>query len=118
MVKLRAQRIAEQMKKEIASIIKSEIKDPRLGFVTVTSVELSNDLRHSKVYISVYGNDAKKEDSLNILKKATGFVRKELSRRIKLRYTPEIVFKIDNSIEHGVKIAKLLSKVKDDSSCN
>jgi ribosome-binding factor A len=61
MAKLRAQRIAEQMKKEIASIIKNDIKDPRLGFVTVTSVDISNDLRHSKVYISVYGEESKKK---------------------------------------------------------
>jgi ribosome-binding factor A len=113
---MRAQRVAEQMKKVVAGIIEKELKDPRIGFVTVTSVELSNDLRYAKIYVSIYGDEKQKKDSLEGLRKATGFVRKEIGKRIKLRYTPEIEFKFDSSIEHGAKIAKLLSEVKEDSS--
>ncbi|MGI9952028.1 30S ribosome-binding factor RbfA [Moorellaceae bacterium AZ2] len=109
---LRAERVAEQMKKEIAQILQDEIKDPRIGFVTVTAVELSNDLQHAKVYVSIYGDDQEKKQTLEALARATGFVRREIGRRIKLRLTPEIVFKFDESIEHGDRIARLLSRIK------
>ncbi len=107
----RASRVAEQMKKEIAQIIRDEVKDPRVGFITVTGVDLSKDLRHSKVYISVLGSEKNQKESLEGLKKATSFIRRELGRRIKLRHTPEIDFRFDHSIEHGAHIAKLLSEV-------
>ena len=116
MMNQRAQRVSEQLKKEVSSIIMDEIKDPRIGFVTVTSVEASNDLRHAKVYVSIYGDEIQKDESLEGLKKATGFVRREIGKRIKLRYTPEIEFKFDNSIEYGDKINKLISKMKNNPS--
>lgn len=109
---LRAERVAEQMKKEIAQILQDELKDPRIGFVTVTAVELSNDLQHAKVYVSIYGTEQEKKQTLEALARATGFVRREIGRRIKLRLTPEIVFKFDESIEHGDRIARLLSQIK------
>lgn len=112
MVSHRSLRVSEQIKKEIAHIIENQLKDPRIGFVTVTSVELSGDLRHAKVFVSVYGNELQKEESLKGLQKAAGFIRREIGQRIKLRYTPEISFKFDDSIEHGAKIAKLLTEVR------
>lgn len=105
--------MGEQMKKEIAQILRDELKDPRVGFVTVTSVEVSGDLRHAKVFVSVLGDEEAKKQSLEGLQKATGFIRREVGQRIQLRYTPEIVFKFDASIEHGDKIARLLSQVGD-----
>lgn len=116
MARIRVRRIAEQMKKEVANIIETELKDPRIGFVTVISVDLSNDLRHAKIFVSILGDEQKKQESLEGLHRATGFVRSEIARRIKLRYTPEIQFVLDTSIEHGVKIAKLLSKVNEEDS--
>jgi len=112
MTSLRSNRVAEQMKKEVAQIIRDQVKDPRVGFVTVTAIELTNDLRHAKAYVSVLGNEKEKSDSLEGLKKATTFIRRELGNRIKLRHVPEIEFRIDQSIEHGAHISKLLSEVK------
>ncbi|MEW6661204.1 MAG: 30S ribosome-binding factor RbfA [Bacillota bacterium] len=104
-------RVAEEMKKEIADILQNEVKDPRVGFVTITSVELSTDLRNAKIFVSIFGDEEKQRQCLEALHKATGFVRREIGQRIKLRHTPELVFKFDSSIEHGDKIARLLSKV-------
>lgn len=111
MVSIRVHKVAEQMKKEIASIIEHQTKDPRIGFITITNVELSNDLRHAKVYFSSLGNDEEQKRSLEGLEKAKGFIRKEVAQRINLRYVPEILFRIDSSIEHGVKISKILSQI-------
>lgn len=107
----RAQRVSEQMKKEIAQILQDELKDPRIGFVTITSVEVTNDLRHAKVFVSVFGDEEDKKQTLEALSKASSFIRKEIGKRIKLRYTPEIIFRSDESIEHGAKIAEILNKI-------
>lgn len=112
MVRQRVPRVAEQMKKEIADILKNEIKDPRLGFVSVTDVELSTDLRYAKVYISVLGDEQAKRESLEVLTRATGFVRREIGQRLSLRFVPEITFKFDPSIERGARIAELLHQVR------
>ncbi|MBE3571643.1 MAG: 30S ribosome-binding factor RbfA [Moorella humiferrea] len=111
---LRVERVAEQMKKEIAQILRDELKDPRLeaGLVTVTGVELSSDLRYAKVYVSIYGDENQKKEVMEWLARATGYVRREIGQRLKLRYTPEIAFKFDNSIEHGDLINRLLMRVK------
>lgn len=112
MARQRVQRVAEQMKKEIADILKNEIKDPRLGFVSVTEVELSPDLRYAKVYISIFGDEQAKKESLEVLVRATGFVRREIGQRLSLRFVPEITFKFDPSIERGARIAELLHQVR------
>lgn len=112
MTRQRVQRVAEQMKKEIADILKTEIKDPRLGFVSVTDVELSADLRHAKVYVSVLGDERVKRESLDVLDRATGFVRREIGQRLSLRFVPEIAFKFDPSIERGARVAELLHQVR------
>jgi len=108
----RVDRVAEQMKKELADIIRNEIKDPRVGFVTVTKVELSSDLKYARVFVSVLGRGESGDQSLQALNKATGFIRSELGRRIRLRCTPEISFKPDQSIEHGIRISRLLTELE------
>lgn len=108
----RAVRLGEEMKKEIAQMLRDELKDPRIGFVTVTKVDVANDLGHAKVFVSILGSEEEKRQSMQALIKATGFVRSEIARRIRLRYAPEIVFKLDESIEQGVRIASLLEQVK------
>ncbi|MBC7325973.1 MAG: 30S ribosome-binding factor RbfA [Moorella sp. (in: Bacteria)] len=112
---LRVERVAEQMKKEIAQILQDELKDPRLGagLVTVTGVELSSDLRYAKVYVSIYGDAARKKEALEGLARATSFVRREVGRRLRLRHTPEIAFKFDASIEHGDHINRLLTQIRE-----
>jgi len=111
---VRTTRVAEQMKKEVASIVEKDLKDPRIGFITITNVELSNDLRHAKIFFSSLGSEEEQKRSLAGLDNAKGFIRKEIASRIQLRYAPEILFRIDNSIEHGVKIAQILSEIKSD----
>lgn len=111
MANLRAHRVAEQMKKELSDIIERRIKDPRVGFVTVTGVEVTGDLQQAVVYISVLGNDEQKADTLAGLSKAKGFIRSEIGRRIRLRKTPEIEFKFDHSIEYGNHIDELLHEL-------
>lgn len=112
MAKHRANRLAETLKEEISQMIREEIKDPRLGFVTVTAVDVVEDLAHAKVYISVLGSAEEAKESIAILNRAAGYVRGELGKRIRVRHTPEIVFKYDPSIEQGAHIAKLLKDVQ------
>ncbi|WP_416826841.1 30S ribosome-binding factor RbfA [Ectobacillus polymachus] len=107
-MKLRANRVGEQMKKEMSDIIGRKIKDPRIGFVTVTDVQVSGDLQLAKVYISVLGDEEQKQNTLKGLAKATGFIRSEIGQRIRLRKTPEITFEFDESISYGNRIEKLL----------
>ncbi len=106
----RSERIREEFKREISDILR-KMKDPRIGFVSVTDVELSRDLRHAKVFVSIFGDEAEKENTLAALLHAQGFIRSELGRRIRLRHTPEITFRLDDSIERGDRINRLLRSV-------
>lgn len=112
MSKHRPNRLAETLKEEISQLIRVELKDPRLGFVTLTSVDVAGDLAHAKVYISVLGTEEEGKASLDVLNRAAGFVRCEIGKRIRLRHVPAIVFVYDPSIEHGAHIAKLLRDVE------
>lgn len=111
MSRIRVGRVGEQIKKELSLILQAQFKDPRLGFVTVTGVEVTNDLSQAKVFLSVLGNDEQKEETLKALGKGTGFLRGELGRRIRLRHTPELIFKFDASVEYGSRIEQLLQKI-------
>lgn len=108
MANLRVHRIAEQMKKEMSDIIEHRLKDPRVGFVTVTGVDVTGDLQEATVYISVLGDEQKKAATLEGLAKAKGFMRSEIGKRIRLRKTPEIQFKFDRSVEYGNHIDQLI----------
>ena len=112
MAKHRANRLAETLKEEISQMIREDLKDPRLGFITVTDVEVADDLGHAKVFVSVLGDAQQSKDSLDTLNRAAGFVRSEIGKRIRLRHVPEIVFKYDTSLEKGAHIAKLLREVE------
>lgn len=108
----RTARISEEVKKELSIIIKNELKDPRLSeIITVTSVTVTKDLRYAKAYISVMGDDNAKSSSILALKSAAGFIRREIGNRVKLRYTPEFIFELDDSIEHGMTISKILNDI-------
>ncbi|MFC4617386.1 30S ribosome-binding factor RbfA [Camelliibacillus cellulosilyticus] len=113
MAKVRVNRVAEQMKKELSDIIAHRLKDPRIGFITVTGVDVTGDLQQATAYITVLGGDDKKDDTLKGLNQAKGFIRSEIGKRIRLRKTPEIDFKIDESIEYGNKINRLLHDLHD-----
>ena len=115
-MKLRANRVGEQMRKELGDIIGRKIKDPRIGFVTVTDVQVSGDLQLAKVYISVLGDNEQRQNTLKGLAKAKGFIRSEIGQRIRLRKTPEISFEFDESIDYGHRIETLLHEItKDDN---
>ncbi|MBU8906969.1 30S ribosome-binding factor RbfA [Desertibacillus haloalkaliphilus] len=116
MSNVRANRVGEQMKKELSDIIMREIKDPRVDFVTVTGVDVTGDLQQAKVFITVLGDDQKKEDTLKGLSKASGFIRSEIGKRIRLRKTPEISFEFDESIEYGNKIERLLNDINKETN--
>lgn len=105
-------RLSEEIKREISKMIFEEIKDPRISNMTsVTGINISKDYRYAKVYISVFGTEEEKKQTLDGLKSATGFIRHELGKRIKMRYTPELTFEIDNSIEYGVHISEILKDI-------
>lgn len=105
-------RINGEVQKELAEIIRGEIKDPRISPLTsVISVEVAPDLKTCKAWISVYGDDHVAEDTLAGLRSAEGYIRRELARRINLRNTPEIRFIVDQSIAYGVKMSKLIDEV-------
>ena len=112
MSSLRPSRVAEEIKKEVSVVIPREIKDPSLGFVTVTGVEVTNDLRYAKIFVSILGGDEDEARSLSALNSAKGLVRSEIGKRIRLRFTPEITFVIDKSLDKGARINELLSQVK------
>src|SRR6056297_3926860 len=98
MANKRAIRVGELLKEEISQIVLREMKDPRIGFVSITDVEVSGDLRHAKIFVSVYGSDKEKEETMAGLKQATGFIRKLIGNRIKIYHIPEIIFRYDDSI--------------------
>ena len=108
MSQLRANRVAEQMKKELGDILNRKIKDPRVGFVTITDVEVTGDLQQATIYLTILGSEDEKEATLKGLTKAKGFIRSEIGHRIRLRKTPELFFEIDHTIETGNRIEKLI----------
>lgn len=115
MAKFRAGRVGEQIKKEISSVIQTELKDPRIGFITVTGVDVTSDLSLARVYLSILGSEEQKEETLKAIGRASGFLRSELGRRVRLRHTPEIEFRFDSSIEYGSHIEALLAQINRES---
>lgn len=111
MAKVRTGRVSEQIKKELSQILQTDFKDPRIGFLTITGVDVTNDLSQAKVFLSVMGNEEQKKESLKALERGKGFIRSELSKRIRLRIVPEIVFVFDASIEYGARIDKLIHDI-------
>ena len=115
MANYRGGRINEEVRREISNIIQNEIKDPRLtAMVSVTNVKVTKDLRYAKVFVSIFAkNDEEKNNSFVALKNASGYIRKEIGQRIYLRYNPQIIFELDESINYGMHIEKLIQKVKE-----
>jgi len=110
-------RINDEIKKELSQIIRSEVKDPRIGSLTsVVRVETTSDLKFCKAFISVLGNDEEKESVMKGIKNAGGFIRRLLAERINLRNTPELIFKLDESVEYSVRINKLINEISKGST--
>lgn len=107
----RADRLAHELRNEISYIIARELKDPRVGFATITNARVSPDLRHARVFVSVFGPSEQQKETLAALNRAVGFIRRQLSGRLKLRHCPELQFAFDDSIERGAKMDELLAEV-------
>ena len=114
----RVQRVAEEIKQEIGKIIHDQLKDPRIGFATITKVDLSRDLRYASVYFSVLGTKKELRDTQVGLARSVGFIRKLLGQRMKLRYTPQVTFRLDESAEYSIRISEVLEKIKNKDECN
>jgi ribosome-binding factor A len=111
----RSGRVQEAIRQEVSNIIHGQIRDPRLGFLTITGVELTKDLRYARIYFSVLGEDKEKKLALRGLNAAKGYIKGLLGDRIKLRYMPDIEFKIDETLERTQHIYDLFEKIKKES---
>ena len=109
----RVSRVAELIKREVSQMLLQDIKDDRVGagMVSVTDVDVSGDLQHAKIYVSIYGTDEARQQIMAGLKSATGYIRSELGHRVRLRRTPEVIFQEDRSIERGTKVLSLLNQL-------
>ena len=108
----RIERVNTQIKREISELIQQHLRDPRLtDFIAVTEVSTSPDLKYSKIYVSSIGGKAEEQQVISALNSASGFLRSSLSKRMKMRYTPELHFAWDSSIEHGDKVLRLLDQI-------
>jgi ribosome-binding factor A len=114
----RVERVASLIKREISQMVMLDIKDDRVGagMVSVTDVDVSGDLQHAKVFVSIYGTDEARAETMEGLKAATGFVRAELGQRLRLRRTPEILFREDLGVERGTRVLTLLNQLSQERS--
>lgn len=110
----RQERMAVEIKRILANIIKEQIKDPRIEFTTVsiTRVDVSNDLSHARINISVLGDNSRQQETMKALESAKGYIRKELAQDIQVKHAPDLEFRLDKSIEHGIRISTLLNELK------
>ena len=112
MSKLRVEKMQELMKQELSQIILREMKDPRIGFVTITQVRMSGDLSRAEIFLSLMGSEEEKAATVKALQHSLGFLRSEIGKRIRMRYTPELVLKMDDSLEYGANIQRLLLQIE------
>jgi ribosome-binding factor A len=110
----RSRRVADEIQRELADIIRLELKDPRLGLITITGVEASNDLEHAKVFVTRLtagcSTEASHQDVLRTLRHAAGFLRSQLAHRMKLRMVPQLTFAYDESVEQGMHLSQLIDQ--------
>jgi len=112
----RKDRIADQIKREVADIVQNVLKNPHLGFITITDAECSGDLRYAKVFYSVLGDAKIKSQTAGVLKKSTGKIQSELARRISIRKVPQLSFHVDNSAEYGSKMDLLFKQIEKENN--
>ncbi|MDP3025366.1 MAG: 30S ribosome-binding factor RbfA [candidate division Zixibacteria bacterium] len=107
----RSSRVGDQIKREISEIVLLILKDPKLGFITITDVELTDDLRYAKVFYSVLGDEKERKESQQGLERAKGFIQREIGKRIRLKHIPRIIFRYDHTTEMAARIEQLLKQV-------
>jgi ribosome-binding factor A len=108
----RSARVADQMQREISTLLLREVKDPRIGFVTITEVRLSDDMRNARIFFSVLGDPKAKQKALDGLRSATPFIQREVGHALGLRFTPELLFSLDESAERGVRMEALIREAR------
>ena len=108
----RPQRVGEQIRQEISALLVSGLKDPRIGFATITSVRITPDLRQARVYVSVLGSAEEQQQTLQAFRAARSYIRHELAHRVAMRRVPELVFELDRSAEYGARIEELLRRAR------
>jgi ribosome-binding factor A len=106
----RSRRVADEMQRELADLVRQEVKDPRVGFITITAVEVTRDLEHATVFFTRMDGEAKAADSLKALSRAAGFLRSQLGHRMRLRLVPELRFRYDASVAEGVRVSHLIDE--------
>lgn len=111
MTTARREKVSDVIREEVARLLMTELHDARLGFATVTEVRMSADLKHARIFVSLLSEGAAREEAMDALAAARGFIRKRLAERLRLRHTPEIAFALDTSLEQGARIEQLLHEV-------
>ena len=114
----RSEKVADLIRKEVSQMLVKTVKDPRIGFVTITRVMVTEDCRLAKVYFSVAGTPEEKKQSMQGLDSAKGYIQRELGRRISLRYTPKIMFQFDPSIEYAIHIEEIFHQLQKEREKN
>ncbi|HBK53115.1 30S ribosome-binding factor RbfA [Syntrophomonas wolfei] len=116
MSKRRQERMSVEIMRVLSQIIQEEIKDPRIEFknLSITRIDLSNDYSHARVNISILGDEVQREEAMKALQKAKGYIRSALAQQLKVRHAPELEFRLDRSIEHGIRISSLLEEIREE----
>jgi ribosome-binding factor A len=112
----RTDRLDSQIQQELMQLLQRDLKDPRVGFATITRVETSRDLGHAKIWVSVYGSDAERAASIEALRSAAPWLRRQLGDRLRLRHVPELTIRADDSIESGDRVLRILREIEADSA--
>lgn len=116
MARVRVEKLQELIKQEFSKIILNDVKNPNIGFVTITQVELTNDLRHAKIWLSAYGSKEAQEKTIQGIAHSLGYIRSEIGKRIRLKFVPELHLQTDTSLEYSEHIQKLLMQIKSDEA--
>jgi len=111
-VSRRTKQLGDFVREEVMEIVRREVNDPRIGFMSITQVDVSDDLRSARIYVSVFGTDAEREETMAALRSAAGFIRRLLKPRMHTRQIPELDFRDDRSMEHAEAIARTLNEVR------
>lgn len=110
----RSHRVGDQIQKEISALLVKGLKDPRIGFVTITAVEVTSDLHLARIFFTVMGDEKARRESESGLKSSVPFIRRELGKRLRMRYTPDLLFQYDTSVDYGTRIDTLLQEIQTD----
>ena len=112
----RPESVGRFIQQTLGELVQSKVKDPRLGFVTITGCRVSKDLKVARVHVSVMGSEEERDSSMETLRRAASFLRRELSSHLQMRHTPELIFDYDDSIERGARISRLLDDLKSEET--